>query len=262
MALVELSKRDMTASHVLLVPIVTIALIIEARRSIFSSVVWNWTAAPAVVLLGAGCAWIAHAQAAAGEPRSLTLRVGAIVLLWLSGFLVFYGRRALEAALFPLMFLLFTIPIPDMVLAIVTSALKRGSAEIVEAIFSLTGTPHLREGFVFSLPNVTIEIADECSGIRSTIALLMTSLLAGQFLLRRPWQRALLVAAIVPITILKNAIRIATLSLLAIHYDPGFLAGRLHHEGGIVFFLIGLAILTPIIGLLHRVEAVHARARR
>ena len=50
--------------------------------------------------------------------------------------------------------------------------------------------------------------------------------------------------------IVKNGIRIVTLTLLAIYVDPSFLYGRLHREGGIVFFLIGLLLLLPVYLLL------------
>ena len=44
--------------------------------------------------------------------------------------------------------------------------------------------------------------------------------------------------AAVPLSVGKNALRIFTLSMLAIHVDPSFLTGRLHREGGVVFFLL------------------------
>ena len=64
--------------------------------------------------------------------------------------------------------------------------------------------PYYREGFVFSLPNVAIEVADECSGIRSSIALVLTALLAGHMSLVTGWKKVVLVAVALPLTILKN----------------------------------------------------------
>jgi exosortase/archaeosortase family protein len=55
--------------------------------------------------------------------------------------------------------------------------------------------------------------------------------------------------------ILKNGIRIVTLSLLAVYVDPSFLFGKLHHDGGIVFFLLGLLLLLPVLLLLQRGES-------
>ena len=63
-----------------------------------------------------------------------------------------------------------------------------------------------------------------------------------------------MIAVIVPVTILKNGIRIVTLSMLAMHVDPGFLNGQLHHEGGIAFFVLGLVILAPVLAVLRKSE--------
>jgi exosortase/archaeosortase family protein len=54
--------------------------------------------------------------------------------------------------------------------------------------------------------------------------------------------------------IIKNGVRIAALTILAIHVDPSFLFGRLHHDGGVVFFLLGLALLVPVLWFLARGE--------
>jgi hypothetical protein len=57
-------------------------------------------------------------------------------------------------------------------------------------------------------------------------------------------------------TVVKNAIRIATLTLLAMHVDIGFLTGRLHQQGGILFFLVTVILVAPLLALLRRSETV------
>ena len=104
------------------------------------------------------------------------------------------------------------------------------------------------------MPGVTIEIAKECSGIRSSVALVITSLLAGHLFLRSSWKKAVLTLTTVPLLIVKNGIRIVTLSLLSIYVDPGFLTGGLHRDGGILFFFLALALLTPVLWLLQKSE--------
>ena len=121
-------------------------------------------------------------------------------------------------------------------------------------MFRLLGVPVLRDGFVLMLPGVSIEIAKECSGINSSIALLIIMLLVAHETLHSTWRRVLLVLITIPLSILKNAIRIVTLTMLATHVDPGFLNGRLHHEGGFVFYLISLALVYPIWKLLQKTE--------
>jgi exosortase len=258
--LINLSRHDMTASHLVLIAPITVGLLYEARRSIFASVRWSWGAGT-VVVMAAGMLMLAtDTHVVAGNGGGLTLAVAAVVASWIAGFVLFYGVSAARTALFPLLFLGFMVPIPPSILDGVTAVLKHGSAATVDALFTIVGTPHYRDQFVFSLPTVTIEIADECSGIRSTIALLLTSLLAGHLFLPHTWQKFVLAAVIVPITIFKNAVRIVSLCLLAIHYNPGFLAGRLHHEGGIVFYVLGLALLAPLFSLLRRLGRSDADA--
>ena len=88
----------------------------------------------------------------------------------------------------------------------------------------------------------------------------LTALLFGHYSLRSTWSKVILVLAVLPITVLKNAVRIVTLSLLSIHVDPSFLAGRLHNDGGVLFFVVALAMLGPLAALLARREAARATA--
>jgi exosortase len=253
--LVDYSRSNATASHLIAVPFVTLALIYQNRESIFSSIRFAPVSGIGLVLAGlAFSLWGRFATGSGPLDGSLNLLVAGLVVSWVGGFLLFFGRSAARAALFPLLYLVFTIPIPAPLIDGATQILKKGSTETVAGLFTLTGTPYHRDGFVFSLPSFVIEVADECSGIRSTIALFLTGLLAGHVFLRDSWAKACIVAAVLPVTILKNGIRIVTLSLLAMHVDPGFLDGQLHHEGGIVFFVLGLLIFAPVLALLRKSE--------
>jgi exosortase/archaeosortase family protein len=80
------------------------------------------------------------------------------------------------------------------------------------------------------------------------------SLLAGHLFLRSAWTKAGLIMATLPLLIVKNGIRIVTLSLLSIYADPGFLTGSLHSRGGILFFLLALLLLVPLLRVLQRSE--------
>jgi exosortase len=243
--LYELALKDESVSHTVLVPVVTLALIYQNRRFVFSSVRTEWVAGGAVFMAGALLSlW----------STTVTTSIAGFTISLLGGFLLCYGREAFRQALFPLLFLGFMVPIPQVMLHAAVQVLKSGSTEMVAGLFTLTGTPYHRDGFIFSLPAVTIEVADECSGIRSSIALLITGTLASYTFLSRAWSRAILLLVIVPIAIFKNAVRIVTLTLLATHVDPSFLTGGLHSDGGIVFFLLSLALLAPILGLLRRSE--------
>jgi exosortase len=252
--LVDLSRTHDTASHHVLIPFITLALIFQGRDSIFSSVKSDWWGGLLVILSGVGLALAARQSGDSGT--ALTMGVAGIVLMWTGGFLLFWGREASRLALFPLLFLGFTIPIPTPLIDGAVRVLKAGSAEVVAGLFTITGTPYHRQGFVFSLPRLVIEIADECSGIRSSIALLLTGLLAGDQYLRTVSRKALVVLAVLPVAMVKNGIRIVSLSLLATYVDPGFITGQLHHEGGIVFFVLTLVMIAPLFLFLRSSETV------
>jgi exosortase len=244
-ALVALAWVDPTASHVVGIPLVSLALIYASRESIFSSVKPAGLIGGSVIAAGLALS-VGGRLFSEGLEDALSVAVAGLALSWIGGFLLFFGVAAARAALFPLAFLAFMIPIPSALIDGATSFLKAGSAEAVASLFTLTGTPYFQQGFVFSLPTFMIEIADECSGIRSSIALLLTSLLVSHRVLSSPWTKALVVLVVLPIAVLKNGIRIVSLSLLATHVDPSFLTGQLHHEGGILFFLLSLGLMVPV----------------
>ena len=251
LSVARLSQHDMTASHLPVMPLVSLVLLYESRKAVFSVARADYWPGSIIVLAGAALIVAAHLGGAWLGDNSLSIGVAGIVVMLIGAFVLIFGRQSSWQALFPLLFLGFSVPAPPALLAAIVAFLKSGSALVVEWTFAATRTDYYREGFVFALQGVTIEIADECSGIRSSIGLLLTTLLAGHLALRSTWQKMLLTLAIIPIVVVKNGVRIATLCLLATHYNPEFLNGRLHREGGFVFYLLGLAILMPILWLLH-----------
>ena len=252
-ALAQLALVNPTVSHVVGVPFVALVLIYSDRDIIFNAARPEPLVGGSLALAGLALSFLSY-RALNVPATTLMVAMLGVALAWVGGFVMMYGLASARAALFPLGFLLFMIPIPTVVMDGATQFLKNGSSEAVAGLFTLTGTPFHREGFVFSLPSFVIEIADECSGIRSSIALLLTGLLAGHQFLRKPWTKIVLVLMILPIAVIKNAIRIVALSLLAMHVDQSFLTGQLHHEGGFVFFLLALGLLVPLFVLLKRSE--------
>ena len=251
--LLRFSFHDEHYSHIVLIPLISAFLLHSEREKIFSAPRPGWRGAWFLVL---AAAYFAATFLAPSLSRNdfLSLRMLSFVLLFLGLFFSCYGAPAFRRGLFPVLFLALIIPIPDVFLDSIIRLLVAGSAQITAWLFDLTGIPVLRSGTVFMLSTQTIEIARECSGIRSSLALFITSLLAGHLFLRTRWSMLALAVAAVGIAILKNGIRIATLTLLAIHVDSGFLTGRLHHEGGFVFFLIGLGVLSAVLAGLRWME--------
>jgi len=260
--LFHLSLSSDTYSHILATPLISIWLIYLERETIFREA--TRTGKSAAYFLGIAAilrifTW-QFGKSISGEGSLALAIVGFLFLVW-SGFSWVCGDCAFRAGVFPLLFLLLMIPLPVSAVDRIILWLQWGSGDVTSWIFHATRTPVIRHGLSFTLPSVTIEIAKECSGIRSAIALVISCLAAGYLLLRSPWTRVILTLATVPVLVLKNGLRIATLTLLAIHVDPGFLDGHLHQQGGFVFFAAGLTMLLPVLWCLQKLERKRSGSR-
>jgi exosortase len=242
-------------AHMILVPFVSAYFIFLRRKQIGSQADYSFKAGIILSLIGILLFWVEEKNGL-GLSRSshLSLTVLSALIFWIGGFVLIYGIKAFKIAAFPLLFLLFMVPIPVRALETAVYLLTCGSTEAAYGFFKLVGVPILREGFVFHLPALTIEVAEQCSGINSSIALFVSSIVAAQLFLRTGWKKVVLVLSIFPITILKNGMRIVTLSLLGAYVDPRILSGDLHRKGGIPFFIVAIAMLAPILWYLRKTE--------
>jgi exosortase len=242
-------------SHIILIPLVSCYLIYLKKREIFADSSYSYASGTVLTIMAVPFYLVGRFDGGdLAEDTYLSLMTLSAVLCWLGGFVLIYGPKAARKAAFPLLFLLFMIPLPEAVAEGIISVLQMGSANVANGFFALTGVPYFREGFTFHLSSLSIEVAPQCSGIRSTLALFITSVLAGHLFLRTGWKKAALSLSIFPITIFKNGLRIVTLTLLGAYVDPRILSSSLHRKGGIPFFILALAIFMPILWYLRKTE--------
>ena len=254
--LVESSLGNELYSHIILIPFVSIYLIYTGRREIFRESVAS--VIPGSVLIVAG---VVFSLAGRGfgtdldQNDFLSLMTFAAVLCWIGGFILFYGRESSRLASFPLLFLLFIVPVPGFLMERIILLLQTFSAEVSYWLFKLTGVPIFREGFTFHLAGLSVEVAKQCGGIRSSLVLFIVSILAGHLFLTSWRRKVILSLCILPITIVKNAIRIVTLTLLAVYVDPRILDSTFHRRGGIPFFIVALFLLGVVLWFLRWSES-------
>lgn len=242
-------------SHIILVPFVSIYFLYLKRRIIFSDLEYSFRSGIMVITIGMILYFIGVKQGISlNQNDYLALMIFAAITLLNGGVLLFYGIKSFRSAVFPLLFLFFLTPIPTIAVEKIILLLQMGSTEATYGFFKLTGVPVLREGFTFHLSGMSIEVAKQCSGIRSSIALFITSIIAGQFFLRKGWGKVVLALSVFPITIFKNGLRIVTLSLLGTYVDPRILGSELHKSGGIPFFFLALMFLAPVLFWLRKTE--------
>jgi exosortase C (VPDSG-CTERM-specific) len=231
-------------SHVILIPLVSAYLLATNRK------VLPWDSKPSpvagsgvILLAGVVIGWAFVANPPWSEVDLIALKILAWVgAVWGIGIL-FMGSRWMRSAMFPMGFLLFMIPLPDLAAGQLERVLMVMSAQLSETLFSIGGVPIFRNGQVLELPGVVLEVAQECSGIRSSWVLFITSVLAAYLFLPTVPRRIALVAAVLPLGILRNAVRIYVIGWLCVHVGPEMIDSWIHRKGGPVFFAVSLVPL-------------------
>jgi exosortase C (VPDSG-CTERM-specific) len=260
-ALVRLALQDDLYSHIALVPIISLYLIWARRRSLprpagFSPALAAIFILPGLAVLGY---WLAcRTGAEMAREDSLALAISSFLLLGAGLAGLFLGWPPLRAVSFPLGFLVFMIPIPTFLLDRITLFLQYGSAAAAGGLFALAGAPVYYHDLVFQLPGINLRVASECSGIHSTLALFITSLLAGHFFLRSRWKRAVLILAVIVLGLLRNGLRIFTIGELCAHFGPEMINSYIHRHGGPLFFVLSLVPLFLLLFLLMRFDRTTA----
>jgi exosortase C (VPDSG-CTERM-specific) len=237
-------------SYILLVPFVS-AYLLYIRRDQLPK---NYTTDLPLTLvsLAAGLGLLASTYLApANSDRIVLLTLSFLCCLAAGGFF-FFGRDWMRAAAFPLAYLIFMVPMPDAMADALETASKSAAAEVANVLFHLSGTPFLRAGPIFQLPNITIEVAQECSGIRSSWVLFMTSILAANLFLKTRWRRFALIAFVIPLGILRNGFRILVIGLLCVNVGPQMIHSIIHRRGGPFFFALSLVPFLLMLWWLRR----------
>ncbi len=192
--------------------------------------------------------------AALASDMQLSIDMIALLIWWIGAFILCIGVRITRSLFFSICFLFWLVPIPSFPLTRIVQGLQQGSAVTAWLLFSAVGVPAARNGVLVSIPGLTVEVAKECSSIRSSLMLLVITMVLAHVLLKTFWRKTLLTLSAIPLSVVKNGLRIFTIAMLGTRVDRGFLAGHLHHDGGIVFFLLALLAMGFVLILLRKGE--------
>jgi len=199
-------------------------------------------------------AWLSWQSSHQDQDSFLSLSILLLVIFVLAAFFLVYGHSAFTRMRFPFFLLFLAVPLPRGAVSWLVVVLQHGSAYAANILFQIFRVPVVRNGLVFSLSNLDVEVAEECSGIRSSTVLFVTTLVLAQVFLKSRRDRIIAVICSLPIAIAKNGIRIFTLSVLGEYVSTDWLEGSLHRKGGFVFFTIGMAMVLGVIWYLRRRE--------
>jgi len=242
--LVRFAIQSELYSYIVLIPFISGYLVWLRRRSLPPHSGPDRRAVMVLLTIGAillAAYWATVlSQTELDREDSLALTTLSFLMFFGAACGLFLGKPTLRALAFPLGFLLLMVPIPMLLQTWMETALQYGSAAVAFGIFSLSGMPVLYRGLSFQLPGFSMQVAPQCSGIHSSLALFITSLLAGYFFLRTRWKRATLALAVFPLALLRNGLRVFTIGELCVHIGPEMINSYIHRHGGPLFFILSL----------------------
>jgi exosortase C (VPDSG-CTERM-specific) len=246
-------------SYIPLIPFISAYLIWGRKKEIPAA--WSSALGAGALALGAGLVllggygWARHSGWKPALEDYLSVMTASFLLLLLSAAMAVLGGRTLRAIVFPVALLLFMIPYPRVMLEATNRFFDQTSASAACGFFWLARTPLVKEGLELHLPGFSLLVAPECSGIHSTLVLLITSLLAGYLFLDTGWKRAVLTVFVLPLAIARNGFRIWVIGELCVHISPKMIDSPIHHQGGPIFFLLSLIPFFLLLIFLRKSES-------
>ena len=193
----------------------------------------------------------------------LALEALALLGVFVAVFYAWFGIEAVKRMWFPIVYMLFVVPIPGWVVTTLTAPMKEYVSSSATWLLSHAGYPIVREGVTLYVAQYQLLVEDACAGLNSLISLTAISLFYIYILHNASWRYALfLMLWIVPVALLANLVRVIILVLLTYHFGNAAAQGFLHSTAGLVMFataLLGIflvdGLMTPVRKLLTRKAA-------
>ena len=161
---------------------------------------------------------------------------------------------------FPLAFLVFSLPPPNWLLDAFTVPLKVWISDIVSNLLYNLGYPIAQNGVMIMIGSYELMVKDACSGVNSIFALSAIGVFyVHEFVGRHPVRKLILILSVVPITVLANVFRVATLVLGAYYIGVDTIEGLFHDFTGIALFVFALVLFFLLDRVLIGAEFLAAR---
>jgi exosortase B len=235
------------------------AFLIWQRRSVLVASTASTMPVTGGLLLGLGllCYAIGRSQEIA------LVETGSLIPVLAGTLLILVGWAAVRQLWFPLMFLVFMVPLPGFLVDALTGPLKQQVSAIAEHLLYWTGYPIARSGVILSIGPYQLLVADACSGLHSMYSLSALGLLY-LYMMRHAsvLRNGLMVASILPIAFCANVARVLLLVLVTYHFGDEAGQGFIHDSAGMILFMIALVLLFSLDSLLGMMFSRRARAER
>lgn len=232
-SIVAIWWRSETFAHGFLIVPISLVLIWMRRREV-AKLTPTPDALGLLMLASAGLAWLV---AWAGQVQ--VVQQYAMTAMFPAAVVSVAGRRAALALAFPLAFLLFGVPVGEVLIP----PLMDWTAHFTVVALRLTGIPVYQQGTFFTIPSGSWSVVEGCSGLRYLIASLTVGTLYAYLSYRRLWKRLLFVALSVVVPIIANGLRAYMIVMIADLSDMRLALGIDHIIYGWVFFGVVIFLL-------------------
>ena len=233
-------------SHGFAIPLISAYLLWHRRRLLAEAPVEGSIAGLPLIILALGMLVIGSLG---GEPFVARL---SLPLVLLGTVLFLGGTRVTRHAWVPIAYLVFMIPLPYVTLSALTYRSQLFDAELTATALGWLGVPVLRDGVMLHLPNITLEVAADCSSVPAIAALLALGGAYAQMQPRPTWIRVALTLSAAPLGLLSNIVRLIVTSLGAYYLGPVALNNVIHKFSGTTVFLATVVLLVVLDALLTR----------
>ena len=182
----------------------------------------------------------------------ILIELGSQVPVLLGTLWLLFGFKQSRPFLFPAFFILFMLPIPQVVLSAVTLPMKIAVSTAAEWItYHTSDIPVAREGVLLFVGQYRLFVADACAGMHTLISLealglLYLNLVHSTSLIRN----SLLAILIVPISFSANVIRVVILIFITYYLGDELAQSYLHEFAGFVLFAIALFFIITFDSLI------------
>lgn len=168
--------------------------------------------------------------------------------------LILGGWRALRWAWPSVLFLIFMVPLPDVVAAALGGRLQHWAT--IMSVYSLQtlGVPAIALGdgsnvIQLSDPNNKLEVARACSGLRM-MTMFFAICVGVSFLVRAPaWKKALVIISAFPISIISNVVRIVVTGMLY-EWVSADVGDFVHNKAGWMMMVLAMLMIWGEMALL------------
>jgi len=240
--------NDPNYSHAFLVPLFSGLLIWQRRKELGGLTAHgSWIGLP-VLLIGIG-------QLLLGDLAGEMFLMRSSLIIVLGGLILFHlGKEICRKLAFPLLFLLFMVPLPAIVFNAVAFPLQTLAAQNATRVLDFLGVPVLLDGNVIHLSRITLGVSEACSGIRSLVSLLALAIGWAYFTLPGIWGMVVLAISTVPITVVANAGRVVATGLIAQWFGVEYARGLYHTLSGWLIFIVAFACLLAVHSMIRLVQ--------